>query len=445
MEVMRLHFGCKSCGYSAAVLFLVAPAVAQQQDTGDTADTASRGRIADYLFRTVKLSGSLRLRWESGQGSDFRVTPAPWYVLTRARFRAAFRPLWWLNFAAEAQDARAIFYRVKPSGSVQDPFDLRQAYLELGASESTLMARVGRQELTLGSGRLIASLDWSNTARLYDVARARLNTKSAKLDLVAGSIVQIDPDRVDRHKPGEHFYAGYLALPSVLPAGSIEPYAIVKTQLSVKGKDGVAGGADTYALGGRIVGAAPRRLDYSLEAVRETGNYANDILQAFGFVSSIGWRIATSNGPRVVAEYVYSSGDNGRQDRHRETFDNMYGFNQPTNSLTGQFGWRNLTELRVGVEFRPLPKLKANLDLRNFAISNVQDGLYNASGSRTVWNPKATNAHVGFGPDVQITMAIWKGTSLGVGLGTLFPGEYLRQSGKTTGFLYPSVSVTRKL
>ena len=121
----------------------------------------------------------------------------------------------------------------------------------------------------------------------------------------------------------------------------------------------------------------------------------------------------------------------------------MYGFNQPTNSLTGQLGWRNLKESRIGVELRPASRLKINSDFRNFSLTNTQDGLYNASGVRTVFNPKASCKHVGFGPDTQVAFAVRPATVVGVGVGTLFAGEYLRQSGKTTGYFYPYVFVSR--
>lgn len=424
---------------------LVLPPAFSQTETAATSPDVARGGSREYLFKTVKLSGSLRTRWESTHGSDFSVTPASSYLLTRARLALSFHPAAWFQIAGEAQDARALFYGTTPSGSVRNPIDLRQAYVQMGTPENGgVMVRVGRQELTLGSGRLIASLDWSNTARLFDVARAQLGARKFKLDLVGGSIVQTDPDRIDRHKPGEHFYSAYGALPALLPAASIEPYLVVKTQLSARGKDGLPGDAETFAFGARAIGKAPGRFDYSVEAVREAGNYSNDTLRAFGFIGAIGWTIANSGWrPHISAEYTYASGDDGRKDQHRESFDNMYGYNNPTNSLTGLFGWRNLSEWRTGMDVRPLALLKVKIDFRNFALANNQDGLYNSSGSRTVFNPMATSTHVGYGIDTQVVLALSKATSLGVGLGTLSPGEYLRQSGKTTGFLYPYLYLSR--
>ncbi|HTS60606.1 MAG TPA: alginate export family protein [Candidatus Acidoferrales bacterium] len=445
MKYMGFKDGRTGLLFGAAAILLLAGSALGQTATDNTFAPAEPGWFYRYLARTVRVGASLRIRWESGQGSDFRTTPAPWYLLTRARLHAAFRPLSWLQIAAEGQDARAPFYRLKPSGSLADPLDLRQAYVQFGGPEDTVMGRIGRQELTLGSGRLIASLDWGNTARLFDVADAQLNRDAVKLELVAGSIVQIDPDRMNRHKPGEHFYAAYSTLPRLLPLGKVEPYVIYKTQLNVKSKDGVLGDAGTLALGGRVTGATPLGLDYSVEAIRELGTYSSDLLRGIGFVGGAGYRLAALAGkPRFSAEYMYASGDDGRRDGHRETFDNMYGFNQPANSLTGQFGWRNLKEGRFGVELQPVSRLKANFDFRDFSLANTQDGLYNALGVRTVFNPKATSAHVGFGPDTQVSFAVRPATSIGVGVGTLFPGEYLRQSGKNTGFFYPYAFVSRK-
>src|SRR6185503_2280119 len=92
------------------------------------------------------------------------------YYLNRLRFDLGVQPASWLRLAAQAQDARVARYDMGvASASMRDPFDLRQAYVEVGACEGCkVQVRAGRQELHLGSGRLVAAPEWGNVSRTFD-------------------------------------------------------------------------------------------------------------------------------------------------------------------------------------------------------------------------------------------------------------------------------------
>jgi hypothetical protein len=401
---------------------------------------------ADYLKRTFSFTGEIRTRWEGGLGSDFALTPRDSYLLTRTRLGIAYRPFSWMRFFAEAQDSRAMFYKVTPGTSVDNPFDWRQGYIEVGAVEgSGARLRVGRQEMNLGSGRLISAGDWSNVTKVFNIARGTFTQNGFTMDVFAGSVVACDLGRMDRSKAGEHFYGSYTALKSIIPGASLEPYLFLKTALNVKGKDGKLGHTDTIYLGGRLIGKMPGAIDYSVEAVKEVGMYAGDAIDAFGFVGGGGWTI-----PRLPwhirpnSEYIFATGDSGVADGHHQAFDYLYG-PQVVNSLTGQFAWKNLKDWRAGVDFSPWTKLAIKVSFRDYWLANVHDSLYNSSGTKTVTNVKATSNHVGEGLDTQITYTLDPKTIMGIGVGNLAPGAYLTQSNKTTGFTYPYLYLLRRL
>ncbi len=149
------------------------------QASGSTPDTSGvtnsetpPGGFEAFLRRTIQFTGSARVRVEAPQGSNFTLTPAEAYALTRVRLGVAFRPVKWLRLFAEAQDSRVEFYQVNPPSTLSDPFDLRQAYVEMGAIEGDgVRVRAGRQDLFIGSLRLISTGDWSNITKNFDVAR----------------------------------------------------------------------------------------------------------------------------------------------------------------------------------------------------------------------------------------------------------------------------------
>ncbi len=449
---MRIHHLTAWFLMGTAVCFF--GGTGRAQSTGSTPDsatpdskTAASGGLKDYLARTVKVTGSVRARWEATQGSDYTLTPADSYLLTRVRLGVAFQPTSFLRFFAETQDARVMGYNTKPPSSIDNPIDFRQGYVEVGVIEGPgAKLRVGRQDLTLGSGRLVTSGDWSNVTKTFDMFHAYITTKAFKLDLVGGSVVLADPNREDRDKPGEHFYAAYSALGKLIPHASIEPYFMAKTAMNVKSKDGKLGDADTLYGGMRLIGTIPGGFDYNGEAVREGGYYNHDVVQAFGYVAGGGWTLKrVSWKPHFNSDYVWASGDDNRKDGYHQSFDCLYGANQPLNSLTGQFGWRNLADWRAGVDFTPTKKLKVKVDYRDYWLATVQDGLYNGSGTRTVFDTKATSNHVGEGVDAMLIATVTPKTVVGIGVGNLAPGSYLKQAGKTSGFVYPFLYFTRQL
>jgi hypothetical protein len=410
-----------------------------QSDTGE--------KPQGFFSRTFTISGDVRERWEATHGANFTLTPADSYVASRTRLGLAFKPTSWLRFFAQAQDSRVLFYQKSPTSAVSDPFDLRQGYVEVGVLEGNgVNVRVGREELQLGSGRLIGSGDWSNVTKPFDVAIGTITYGSFSTQLVEGTQVLIDPGRLDRGRPGEHFYADYSTFRKLIPGASVEPYLMAKTALNVKGKDGVLGDADTIYIGGRIIGKAPGGFGYNFEGLREAGSYADDTVSAWGYVGGGGWTDARLPWKlHFSSDYQVGSGDSGLKDGRHESFDTLYGLQQPTTSLTGLFNWRNLENLRAGADFSPMKKLKISASFRDYWLTKVSDGMYNSAGAEIVLNKKAASNHIGEGVDILTDWALNGKTNIGIGVGTVAPGAYLKESNKTSGFVYPYLAFTRQL
>jgi hypothetical protein len=403
-----------------------------------------------FFGKTLVFTGQFRIRLEGYHGTDFSVTSASEYTLSRIRFGVAFQPLPWIRAYAEAADARAEFYKISPASNIDDPFDLRQAYVEAGNLEGNgVRFRAGREDMTIGSGRLVAVGDWGNDAKTFDVARTTFTYGLLNNEVIYGSPVNLDTTRFDRHKAGEHFYMDYATFKTILPGGSVEPYFIAKTQDGtddVKSKDGHLGSADVLYAGLRVIGKLPGRFDYSVEGVKEAGHYSHDVVNALGWVAGGGWTV--NDAPAKLhfsSDFVWASGDDGKKDGFHQAFDCLYGLNQPLNSMTGQISWKNIQDWRAGVDFFPIRKLKVKVDYRDYWLANTADGLYNSSGTRTVFDAKATSNHVGEGIDAQVILTLNRKTVVGFGIGNLTPGAYLKQAGKTTGLVYPSLYFTRQL
>lgn len=111
--------------------------------------------------------GELRLRGEwDGRTVAGRVDAV---TLSRVRLgvRADLAP--WIRAYVQLQDARAWGTEGSTLDGSADFLDMHQAFAELGTK--AISGRLGRQEVALGDERLVGSVGWSNTGRVFDGVR----------------------------------------------------------------------------------------------------------------------------------------------------------------------------------------------------------------------------------------------------------------------------------
>jgi hypothetical protein len=386
----------------------------------------------------LHLGGQIRGRFEYPTGASMVNAGSDGYYLSRLRVELGIKPVSWLTFFAQAQDARTGAYNTPAPTTMHDPLDLRQAYVSV-AREGPVTAtlRAGRQELAFGGERLIGPSDWG-MSRTFDALDLSLVHGRARLDLLAGSPVLIDSSRFDRHKPGEHFYGAYGSVRNVAPGVNLEPYLLFKQTLLVKSETGVPGDGLVVSPGVRVFGKAPGRLDYIVEVVVQRGSYSADRVVATGQSYSAGWTVVNSAfQPRLSVEYNYASGDSTARDGRRGTFDQFYPSNHGYYGMIDQFGWKNLKNQRIGFDCLPSKKIKLRVDFNEFYLATVLDSLYNSGGNSAVLNRSATSDHIG--SEVN-TVALYQWSRIwkfGAGYGHLFAGGYLKQSKVGFGYTYP--------
>jgi hypothetical protein len=422
---------------------------ASAANDADTASQPTNAAVDQPLEKSawpkwLKLGVVERNRMEAPFGVGFKKGADQLYDLNRFRLDVTIKPVSWLQFYAQGQDTRAFAYQ-NAGGSMQDPVDLRQAYVQVGDGERNgYMARVGRQEMTYASGWLFSPADWGNTGRTLDGAVLSYRHSGLKVDLLTASVVQADPSSFDRHKPGDRVTGAYGWLDKLIPQASIEPFLFYRSQLNVVSESTHHGEADSFNGGVRMVGRLPGRFDYSTLILREWGSYAGDGLSGLGGAHSVGWTINRSRWkPRASAEYDHASGDHGSTDGHHETFDQLYGAYHSLLGIADRLGWRNSRNRRAGFDFAPFKNVKLTIDGRDLSLATAKDALYDASGAKSVFNPKATSTHVGVELDSYAVYQVTKTASLGAGVGHLFAGAYLTQSGKGS-YTFPYLMVTKK-
>lgn len=122
------------------------------------------------------------------------------FVLNRFRLGMLARPLDFITLYGQGQDSRELAARRQSVPFVlgaegDDPFDLRQGWVEFGnLKKFPLSLRAGRQELLYGDERLVGNFEWNNFARTFDAVKLHYENPDARLwvDGFAGHVVTIE-------------------------------------------------------------------------------------------------------------------------------------------------------------------------------------------------------------------------------------------------------------
>jgi hypothetical protein len=431
------------------------PQPAQTQPGGDNA-SAKQSILHDLdtpvsellgLPKWFQFGGQYRGRLMEDSAVGFVPGSGDTYYLERVRFNFVVRPEPWLRFTAQIQDSRNFFYGDRPRpAKTWDPWDLRQGFVELGKQESNgLYIKAGRQEIGLGSKRLIGPGEWINAGGPMDAVRTFVRVPGVVMEFTALSPMAVDPTRFDRHIPGEHLYYTYESFTKLIRKAAVEPYYMVRTQVHVKGERGDFGNSTLSTAGFRVIGLLPSRVDYTGEIAWQFGSYASDRVSAVAGSYAAGWTITAAKWkPRVSAEFDHASGDHAQKDGTRGTFDSLYaGHGLYTYGLADQVGWRNIRSARAGFDFAATRKLNLRTDFLEDYLASTQDGLYTSGGVLKVLNRNATSRHIGSEADFLATYQFSKTLLVTAGFSHLFPGEFLKQSTKGASYSCPFLMWTK--
>jgi hypothetical protein len=392
------------------------------------------------LPKWLRFSGDYRARLEGFTGGAFKPDNSDAYLLNRFRINMMIKPVSWLKFYAQGQDARVFGKNQKPAAPpFQDTMDLRMAYVEIGEAEKGFaFMRVGRQELVFGEQRLLGHLNWVNVARTFDAVRATFHYKGYRLDAFASSVVNIRDGEFNKRSDGNNLHGLYGGMEKLVPKALIEPYLLWRLAPRLTTEAGARGNLDFRTVGFRWVGKLPLNFDYGTEIARQVGSLATDDIGAWAGHWVIGYTAGKiPYKPRFVGEYNYASGDRDPRDGKRGTFDQLYPTPHNLYGLADQIGWRNIHHLRTGVEFKPRPKWAVSSFYHSYWLASARDALYGASGAAVARSIDGTaGTRVGQELDGQFMYTLSKQVQIGAGYAHFFTGEFLKKT--TPGKAYNS-------
>ena len=426
----------------AAVFGFMVPCVlcALNQDTDSTpVSNAVNSELPGWMH----FSASERVRMEYITGEGFQPVDDR-YLLNLLQLNMTLRPVSWLSFSFQTQDARVFGQNtVPPPTSQKDAINLSTGYVQLGGDEGPVTLRAGRQSLDFGDGRLISDQEWSNVGLSFDAARLTLSHDGMKLDLFAGPSVKVNPLGFDMPTPGEHFYGAYGSLANLVPDATIEPYLFWRLEHNWLNDTGGIGNLDEQTVGLRWSGKVPLGFNYTSEIARQAGAASGDRIGAWMGHWELGETLSdTRRQPRWFVEYNRASGDANLRAGVQGTFDPLFGDPHDQYGLTDLFTSSNLVQLRTGFQYFLRRNLTVRAAYNHYWLASIGDGLY--VRGEMVARSLTGGANVGSEPDFEARWTISHSTQLAAGYGRLLPGPFLHRS--TDGIPYDLVflSVTQQ-
>ena len=385
----------------------------------------------------------LRVRYEDKQDFNF-LEGSQSYGLTRLRLAGKVRLGEGGSYAfLELQDARvhgeddpgvpAVREEVTPNFFV-DELDVHQGYLFWRIGER-LGLKVGRQKFNLGDKRLVASLEWANTARVFDGVRFTIgDPKARSLDVIASQPVTVNPDdpndwaRVGNRYFDSEFYALYFTDKATIDQGSYELFLFHRRQDELDD--------EVWNLGGRLTKKFGP-VTWDLQGSQQFGDYNGLDHQAHAFVLAGSYAFATKGLSQVGVAYIQASGDGDALDGDHETFDNLYPLNHANYGYMDFFGLPNLENWEVTLKGRFARNLQWRLAWHRFSlVESDQDAWYSAGLAplyTPIVGPEANEDHAGDEVDFTLSFPILpKKITVALGYSRFLAGDYLSVRGRDT-------------
>ena len=404
-------------------------------------------KLDEYLPHWIQFGGQFRDRVESQDGLGYAPVNDV-YDLTQLRIGVYIQPTSWLEIVGVTQDSRVFFNHHVATGSpYQNIWDVREAYLKLGSSTDGWFDVVaGRQMFSFGDERVIGPSDWLNMGRTFDTVRLDLHHPGVNVSIFAASVINAIDGQIDHHIEGNNLYGIYTGFSHLIPHATLEPYLLWRVAPgNVSLPDTVGKGHMNEVTGGaRLAGTLPVSFDYEVEMNKQTGSLGRYSIDAWAGHWNVGHTFTNARiQPRLFAEFNYASGTKNPNGDTWGTHDQIYPSAHDKMSFADQFGWRNIQDVRAGVDEKVAKKWTLTEMFDDFWLATKNDAVYASSGAISIAaHPGATSSHLGAELDLIAEYKQNRHITYGFGFCHLFTGQYLNEATPGKDYNYPFSYVT---
>jgi hypothetical protein len=262
----------------------------------------------------------------------------------------------------------------------RNDLDLTQAYVEWRPNAETFV-RAGRQEIALGSGRLLAAFDGANVRRRFDGVQGQARRGDWMFIALAASPVLVRSGVFDDDSDFNRLAVGIGAVHGDASRSSEAVFAI-RTQSFSPLFGAPAGRQERFTFGARFVRTSPR-LFVEAEALMQFGDaQGGKDVRAWAIAGEARTPLTKVGSAQILAGVKFSvaSGDSDRSDRCITGFDPLF----PNPAFTGSFpifAPTNMASLNPSVSLQWPNGNRIGIDVALMKRLTVRDQLYTLGGT----------------------------------------------------------------
>jgi len=410
-------------------------------DIWDLAKYIPLGR--DDWFMTA--SGEIRVRPEGFRirPSENRPSIVDNYLLQRYLFGVDTHLGTRTRVFAELQSGIIDGRLRSPRPTDQNTLDVHQAFVEWRRplrGDRSLSVKAGRQELVLGSTRLISASPGLNVKRSFDGAVVSYRASSWTLSGATARLVALSSGTFDDGwTSGQLFWGVAFSRRSPrFERGELGGYYLGLHRAQSIYAQGIAP-EQRHTAGIKWTGSGAR-LTLNYDALFQWGSFGGAPIRAWAFASETGYQVTTRGWrPRLGLRMDLASGDRDAADPRLEAFNPLF----PGNSYSGAvglFGPTNLTDLTPTLTVRPWRSVALVAEVPSYWRTSTGDGVY-AANLRVLFPPDAgAGKYVGSNPGVVVDWQVTRHCQLQGAITRFLPGAFVKNTFVSPGFGFYSAS-----
>jgi len=390
----------------------------------------------------VSLGGEFRPRWENTQNANWskNANSDVSYYSQRIMFHTDWH--FGKHVRAFGQLTHGLLSLKKPVYVQSDKIDLHQGFVEINypINKVNIKARIGRQELILGSGRLLTFRDGPNIRRSFDMIRFMLEGKIITTNMFYGREVKVPNGVFDNNASAMPYTWGMGLNANSRKFGNTTFFYIGFDAKLVKYNDGT-NPETRHTIGLRRFGGLGKRIKYNTEINYQFGKFGNKTISAFAIEGDWHYNlINTKFLPDLGLKLDYISGDKNQSDNQLGTF-NPY-FNNPAYfGLIAQVAAMNMFDFHPSIKLQFTKKLSATAEADCYWRAQLNDGLY--AGSKALLRQAGNNNSrwIGWQSGMRLEYLLNRNIKLTNDTYLFVAGDFVKQTGDAKNTFYNGLTM----
>lgn len=428
----------------------------QDEDYSALRDPELRTNVIDQLkfiplshdgTTWLTLGGEVRERYEYFQNANWGRGPQDdnGYSLTRFMLHADAHAGEYFRLFTQFKTGLEYDRDGGPRPTDRDDLDVHQLFADARIpwdAQQSLTLRLGRQELSFGSQRLVSVRESPNVRQSFDGARATLKLENWQFDAFATRPVETNPGIFDDHPdPHTGFWGLYGVAPfKWVPGGHADFYYLGLQRDAAHYDQGTAREL-RHSVGTRLWGRHAG-WDWNFEFVYQFGEFGDGNISAWTAASDTGFTFEnTMWTPRLGFKADATSGDRDPKNPDLQTFNPLF----PKGAYfgeTGLIGPQNHIDLHPSIDLHPTRSITFTTDADFFWRESIHDGVYNTGLNIARSGVNGGSRYIGAQCAAQVDRRLSRLLSWSANYSHFFAGTFLQANPPAADVDYVSTWMT---